>query len=78
MAKTQYMRINTRVTHENNTWLDNYALENGLSKSALINLAIELFIQQKEGQQNGGNQNVIQQIERLEELIRQMVDQKHD
>lgn len=76
MYKSQYVRINTRVTSENNQWLDDYGKANGLSKSALINMAIELFILQKNGQVDVVDQNVIKRFDRLEELVKQLTDQK--
>jgi len=78
MYKDPHIRVNARVTPSNNAWLDEYAISNGLTKSALINMAIESFRHQLESPHNGTDQKLSQQVDRLEELIFQLVDQKHD
>jgi predicted DNA-binding protein len=37
------VRVNTRIAHQTNEWLDRKALEMALTKSALINIAIENY-----------------------------------
>lgn len=73
-----YERVNTRITVENNNWLNEHSQSKGITKSALINLAIESYKQQSEIDHNAANQKIMQQIDRLEEIIQQLVDQKHD
>lgn len=42
------VRVNTRISSRANEWLDNRADETSLSKSALINIAIENYIKEVE------------------------------
>lgn len=42
------VRVNTRISKKANDWLDNKSVEMALTKSALINLAIENYIKETE------------------------------
>jgi len=46
--KPEMVRVNTRISHEANEWLDNQSLETGIPKSTLILLAIENYMREKE------------------------------
>lgn len=60
------VRINTRISARSNEWLDKKAAEMALTKSALINLAIENYIKETE---------VVHNIpELLNELRKQGID----
>jgi len=40
-------RLNARVSQKQNQWLEDESAETGLSKSALVQLAVEQYIQQR-------------------------------
>lgn len=40
-------RLNVRVSQKQNQWLEDESAETGLSKSALVQLAVEQYIQQR-------------------------------
>ena len=40
-------RLNVRVSQKQNKWLEDESAETGLSKSALVQLAVENYIQQR-------------------------------
>lgn len=42
------VRVNTKISARSNEWLDKKSSEMALSKSALINIAIESFIEKTE------------------------------
>lgn len=42
------VRVNTRISDKANEWLDKKSAEMAISKSALINMAIENFIKEME------------------------------
>lgn len=42
------VRVNTRISDRANEWLDKKSAEMSISKSALINMAIENFIKEME------------------------------
>ncbi|MFC7322953.1 hypothetical protein [Halobacillus campisalis] len=46
------VRVNSRISDSSNEWLDKKSEEMALTKSALINLAIENYIKEKEVVQN--------------------------
>lgn len=57
------VRVNTRISARANEWLDKKAGEMAMSKSSLINLAIENYIKETEV------------VQGLPELIRQLEEQ---
>lgn len=42
------VRVNTRISDRANEWLDKQSVEMALTKSALINLAVENYIKETE------------------------------
>lgn len=42
------VRVNTKISADTNKWLDEKAYEMGLTKSALINLAVENYRKESE------------------------------
>lgn len=48
MADNYMFRINARIGQKQNQWLDKESAATGISKSALLSMALEQYIQQKE------------------------------
>lgn len=48
MADNRPVRVNARISKRANDWLDKRSLETSLSKSALINIAIDSYIKEVE------------------------------
>lgn len=46
--ESNLFRINTRIGQKQNQWLEKESAETGISKSALIAIALEQYIQQKD------------------------------
>lgn len=55
------VRVGTKIPHDTNEWLDERAFETGLTKSALINLAIENY--RKEIEVVKGMPKIIKELE---------------
>ena len=47
-TKSETHRVNTNLSMKNNEFLEEYARENALTKSALINIAVEEFREKKQ------------------------------
>lgn len=62
----EMVRINTRISSVANDWLDNRAAETGLSKSALVMLAVESYIQQTQVVKSMADMNSL--MEKLEAI----------
>lgn len=77
MGKEKEMvRVNTRISATANEWLDNQSAKTGLSKSAIIMLAIENYIQQKEAfVMMSDLGQVMAKLEKLEEAIQRNVQE---
>lgn len=58
------VRINTRISHLQNEWLDRRSAETSLSKSALVAIAVENYMNQVEVMEN--IKDLIERMERLE------------
>lgn len=67
------IRINARISSEINDWLDAESAKTGITKSALVHLALEQYIQQKEvihSMRDIGMLNeVVNRIEKLEMIL---------
>lgn len=48
MTKKSVQRINARIGHTQNAWLDAESAKTGISKSGLVQLAVEQYISQKQ------------------------------
>lgn len=59
----EMVRVNTRVSKEVNDWLDNKSARTGVSKSTLIYLALEQYIQQ---------QHVVSEMPKMMELLEEL------
>lgn len=65
------VRINTRISAEANTWLDKRSHETGISKSTLVLLAIEGYMQQHEVMKRMSDMGeLVSAIERMEERLK--------
>ena len=66
----EMVRVNTRISHQANEWLDKRSNDSGVPKSTLIMLAIESYMQQQEvmGRMADMGQ-LVSAIERLEGKI---------
>lgn len=70
MAKTDeagLVRVNTRIGEHHNKFLDDYARKTGMSKSGLIQLAVDRFMRETETMST--MEQVIQKLEDLESKI---------
>lgn len=73
------IRVNTRISEDLNDWLDDYSQQTGLPKSTLIHLALENYRREKETfEMMGDMSNIMNKIDSLEGLIKQLGDKKHD
>lgn len=76
---TGMIRVNTRISEDLNDWLDAYSEQTGLPKSTLIHLALENYRREKEAfEMMGDMSNIMNKIDSLEGLIKQLGDKKHD
>lgn len=66
----EMVRINTRISSYANEWLDSRAKETGLSKSSLVMLAVEQYIQQVDAMKSMSDVSVL--LSRLEEIERRL------
>ncbi len=67
---TELVRVNTRISQQANQWLDKRSEASGVSKSTLIMLAVEAYIQQQEAFQRMADMGqLVEAIERLEKKI---------
>ena len=67
---TDLFRINTRISSHTNEWLDEKSALMGISKSALVNLALEHYIEQKEMMKKVSElSDLVAAVQRLEEKI---------
>ena len=64
------VRINTRISSYANEWLDTRAQETGLSKSALVMLAVENYIQQTQAMQGMNDMTVL--LTKLEQIEKRL------
>lgn len=48
IVESNTFRINTRIGQKQNKWLDRESSETGITKSALVAMAVDQYIQQKD------------------------------
>lgn len=48
MSNPNLVRVNTNISKKINNWLDHRSYESGISKSSLIQLALESYFNQQE------------------------------
>lgn len=68
-------RINTRIGQKQNKWLDRESAETGISKSGLVAMALDQYIQQKDAVEAMNNMhdlyNKLADIENELKLVRE-------
>lgn len=68
----EMVRINTRISTEANEWLDERSFETGMSKSALVMLAVESYKQQTIAMRNMGNMaEIYNKLEQIEKQLKE-------
>lgn len=65
VSETNMFRINTRIGQKQNKWLDKESAETGISKSGLMAMALEQYIQQKE---------VVDAMNNMQDLYNKLAD----
>ena len=60
------VRIDTRISSYANEWLDNRAKETGLSKSALVMIAVENYMQQTDAMKSMSDMSIL--LTKLEQI----------
>lgn len=66
-------RAEARLGHDQMDWLDNHSAETGISKSSLIQLAVEQFITQKQSMST-----LVEMNELLHKLEKHLDDEKSE
>lgn len=66
MTEKEMVRINTRISSVMNDWLDERSKETGLSKSAIVMLAVENYYSQTEVMKNMANMAYL--MDKLEQI----------
>lgn len=64
-VESTMFRINTRIGQKQNKWLDRESEETGISKSGLVAMALEQYIQQKE---------VVDAMNNMQDLYNKLAD----
>ena len=74
-VESNTFRINTRLGLKQNDWLDRESAETGITKSGLVAMAVEQYIQQKEAVEAMNNMhdlyNKLADIEKELKLVRE-------
>lgn len=73
MDEQNLVRVNSRLGYTQNEWLDNESKRTGLSKSGLIQMAVEQYITQKQALSAMGDISVV--FEKLEKIESEMKKQ---
>lgn len=66
MEDKTLQRVNSRLGYTQNAWLDEESKRTGISKSSLIQIAVEQYIAQKQALNAMGDMSVM--IEKLENI----------
>lgn len=72
--ENQLVRLNVRVSKENNDYLDKKSMQTGISKSALVQIAVEQYRQQNEAVR--AMNNMEKYVDQLEQIQREVSDLK--
>lgn len=70
MDEQNLVRVNSRLGYTQNEWLDNESKRTGLSKSGLIQMAVEQYITQKQALSAMGDISIV--FEKLEKIESEM------
>ena len=63
-------RLNVRVSKENNDYLEKKSRETGISKSALVQIAVEQYRQQHEAVQDMNKMEIyVDQLEKIQQEV---------
>lgn len=76
MTKKSVQRVNSRLGYTQNAWLDAESERTGISKSGLIQLAVEQYIQQKQALDlmSEGFPMMLEKLEDIQENLKDMQD----
>lgn len=69
-TKKTLIRVNTRIGHNQNEWLDKMSENTGISKSGLIQLAVESYMAQKQSVTTLGQ--LITKLDSLEQSMNKL------
>ena len=72
--ENQLVRLSVRVSKEKNDYLDKKSMQTGISKSALVQIAVEQYRQQSEAVRAMNNMEVL--VEQLEKIQDEVADLK--
>lgn len=72
--ENQLVRLSVRVSKENNDYLEKKSTETGISKSALVQIAVEQYRQQSEAVRAMNNMEAL--FEQLEKIQDEVADLK--
>ena len=72
--ENQIVRLSVRVSKENNDYLDKKSMQTGISKSELVQIAVEQYRQQAEAVSAMNNMEVL--FEQLEKIQDEVADLK--
>lgn len=68
--ENKLFRLNVRVSKENNDYLEKKSMQTGISKSALVQIAVEQYRQQNEAVQAMNNmQKYVDQLEQVQREV---------
>ena len=68
--ENQLVRLSVRVSKENNDYLDKKSMQTGISKSALVQIAVEQYRQQAEAVSAMNNMEVLfEQLGKIQDEI---------
>lgn len=71
------VRINSRIGHTQNAWLDAESRRTGISKSGLIQLAVEQYMTQKQAFEAMDNMNsLVHRLEQIENQLQKLPKEK--
>jgi len=68
MRKLETVRVNTRISLEANAWLDKRSIDSGISKSSLIQMAVEAYIESENGEVDEISERIERALEELEKI----------
>lgn len=65
MRKLETLRVNTRISLESNAWLDKRSIDSGISKSSLIQIAVEAYIKAETGQSEKVDTDLVDELKAI-------------
>lgn len=71
--ENQLVRLSVRVSKDNNDYLDKKSMQTGISKSALVQIAVEQYRQQAEAVTAMNNMEVLlKQLEKIQDEVEEL------